>query len=272
MVRPSGMLKKRWWSQLWALRYRGVGVLQWGSAAARRGTRGALAVRLTCAVGLLALSAILRAIIPVAAAAPPDRPVCTIFTPIGSCRPAVSLRAGVPATDLSKQRWIAFDRQSGVTQLMFGTWIVAEMRSAWGRGIPGSDSDFYATAPGIYQVYTKRSPLTYNAWFDTYMEAWVAFDPVRFNGFHSLLKDDRGRVTDARTGPISAGCIRNMYAWEVYDFAEIGMPVVVHEGNLPAAAAALGHTTPGPAPGHDDLFGGFPWTFCAQDPSEPVCD
>ena len=140
---------------------------------------------------------------------------------------------------------IAFDRRSGVTQLMFGTWIVAEMQSAWGRGIPGSDSDFYSTAPGIYRVYAKRGPLTYNAWFDTYMEAWVAFDPVRFNGFHSLLKDGRGRVTDARTGPISAGCIRNMYAWEVYDFAEIGMPVVVHEGNLPAAAAALGHTTPG---------------------------
>ena len=184
----------------------------------------------------------------------------------------VTARRNVPATDLSKQRWIAFDRQYGVTQLMFGTWIVAEMQSAWGRGIPGSDSDFYSTAPGIYRVYAKRGPLTYNAWFDTYMEAWVAFDPVRFNGFHSLLKDDWGRVTDTRTGPISAGCIRNMYAWEVYDFAEIGMPVVVHEGNLPAAATALGHTTPGPAPGHEDLYGGLSWTFCAQDPSEPVCD
>lgn len=244
----------------------------WGSATVRRGSQGTQAVRLACVVGLLALLAVIESTVSVAAAAPPDRPVCTILTPIGSCRPAAASPTGGPAkANLSKQRWIAFDRHSGMTQLMFGTWVVAEMQSAWGRGIPGSDSDFYSTAPGIYRIYAKRGPLTYNAWFDTYMEAWVAFDPVRFNGFHSLLKDHRGRVTDARTGPISAGCIRNMYAWEVYDFAEIGMPVVVHEGNLPAAAAALGYTTPGPALGHDDLFGGTSWTFCTHDPSEPVC-
>ena len=249
---------------------------QWGNATARRGSRGALAVRLACLVALLALAALIGCTVPVAAAAPPDGPICTIFTPVGSCRPVAAPRAGGPettpaATDLGKQRWIAFDRRSGLTQLMFGTWIAAEMQSAWGRGIPGSDSDFYSTAPGIYRVYAKRGPLKYNAWFDTHYEAWVAFDPVRFNGFHSLLKDRRGRVTDARTGPISAGCIRNMYAWEVYDFAEIGMPVVVHEGNLPAAAAALGHMTQGLVPGHDALYGGASWTFCAQDPSEPVC-
>ena len=256
--------------------YWGFGVSQGRSATARRGSNGALVVRLACYVGLLVLSAVLPTTVPVAAAAPPDGPVCTILTPLGSCRPGASPRAGdlaiSPAkTGLGKQRWIAFDRRSGVTQLMLDTWIVAEMQSAWGRGIPGSDSDFYSTAPGIYRVYAKRGPLKYSAWFDTYMEAWVAFDPVRFNGFHSLLKDDRGRVTDARTGPISAGCIRNMYAWEVYDFAEMGMPVVVHEGNLPAAAAALGHTTPDPAPGHEDLLGGASWTICAHDPSEAVC-
>ncbi len=245
-------------------------------ATAWRGNRGPRAVRPACVVALLALLAVVGSTVPVAAAAPPDAPVCTILTPIGSCRPAAASRAGGPATapvhtDRGTQRWIAFDRRSGVTQLMLGTWIVAEMQSAWGRGTPGSASDFYATVPGIYRVYFKRGPLKYNAWFDTHYEAWVAFDPVRFNGFHSLLMDARGRITDARTGPISAGCIRNMHAWEVYNFAEVGMAVVVHEGNLPAAAAALGHTTPGPAPGHADLFGGGAWTFCAQDPSEAVC-
>lgn len=242
------------------------------NAAPWRGNHGPRAAWPAYAVALLVLSVVLPTSTLGAAAAPPDSPVCTIFTPIGSCRPAASPRDGEPlAAAPSKQRWIAFDRRSGMTQLIFGTLVVAEMQSAWGRGIPGSASDFYATAPGIYRVYFKRGPLKYNAWFDTHYEAWVAFDPVRFNGFHSLLMDDRGRVTDARTGPISAGCIRNRYAWEVYDFAEIGMPVVVHEGNLPAAAAALGYTTPGPALGHDDLFGGTAWTFCTQDPSEPVC-
>ncbi len=246
------------------------------NATAQRGNRDARAIRLARFAGLLALSAVIGTFVPAAAAAPLDEPVCTILTPLGSCRLAAALHAGGPVTspavaDLSKQRWIAFDRRAGMTQLMVGAWIVAELQSAWGRGIPGSASDFYSTAPGIYRVYAKRGPLTYNAWFDTYMEAWVAFDPVRFNGFHSLLMDDRGRVTDARTGPISAGCIRNMYAWEVYNFAEIGMLVVVHEGNLPAAVAALGYTTPGPAPEYDDLYGGAAWTFCAQDPSEAVC-
>lgn len=255
-----------------ALRDQRFGVSHSRNVITRRGNRGSLVLRLACVVSLLALLVLSPVTLSFAAAAPPDRPVCTIFTPIGSCRPAASPRDGEPlAAAPGRQRWIAFDRRSGVTQLMFGAWIVAEMQSAWGRGSPGSESDFYATAPGIYRVYFKRGPLKYNAWFDTHYEAWVAFDPVRFNGFHSLLMDDRGRITDARTGPISAGCIRNMYAWEVYDFAEIGMPVVVHEGNLPAAAAALGYTTPGPALGHDDLFGGTSWTFCTQDPSEPVC-
>ncbi len=254
------------------LRYRRFGVSHSRSVTTRRGNRGPLVLRLAYVVALLALLALSSMPPSVAAAAPPDRPVCTIFTPIGSCRLTASPGGGEPlAADLSKHRWIAFDRRSGMTQLMFGTWVVAEMQSAWGRGTPGSASDFYATVPGIYRVYFKRGPLKYNAWFDTHYEAWVAFDPARFNGFHSLLMDDRGRVTDARTGPISAGCIRNMHAWEVYDFAEIGMAVVVHEGNLPAAAAALGYTTPGPAPGHDDLFGSGAWTFCAQDPSEAVC-
>ncbi len=143
------------------------------SATARGGSHGTLAVRLACAVCLLTLSAVLRTNVSVAVAALPDGSVCSILTPIGSCRLAASPRAGdvaasPPAAALSTQRWIAFDRLSGMTQLMFGTWIVAEMQSAWGRGIPGTDSDFYSTAPGIYRVYTKRGPLIYNAWFDTY--------------------------------------------------------------------------------------------------------
>ena len=255
------------------LRYRRFGVSHSRSVTTRRGNRGPLVLRLACIVALLALLVLSPVTLSVAAAAPPDRPVCTIFTPIGSCRLTASPGGGEPlAADLSKHRWIAFDRRSGMTQLMFGTWVVAEMQSAWGRGThPVAPAISTPRCPVSIGSTSSAVPLKYNAWFDTHYEAWVAFDPARFNGFHSLLMDDRGRVTDARTGPISAGCIRNMHAWEVYDFAEIGMAVVVHEGNLPAAAAALGYTTPGPAPGHDDLFGSGAWTFCAQDPSEAVC-
>ena len=214
------------------------------------------AIRLTLSGGLLLVLVALQATVVVAGEAPARPGDAAIST-------ARSTATG--------QRWIAFDRLSGVTQLMYGTWIVAEMRSAWGRGLPGTESDFYSTAPGIYRVYEKRGPLSYNAWFDTYIEAWVAFDPQRFNGFHSLLKDERGRVTDARIGPISAGCVRNNFAWDVYDFAEVGMPVVVHEGSLATAAAALGHETSDRGPGHDELFGGSSWNSCTLDPSEPAC-
>lgn len=131
---------------------------------------------------------------------------------------------------LENARWIDFNRRDGVTRLMEGFKIVRELPSAYGYGTPGSPDDFYSTAPGIYQVYSKQESMHHdfeysNLWF----VGWVGFDPSRANGFHSYLLDETGSVVDQRHGPVSHGCVRTGDWKAVYDFADFGMSVVVHD-------------------------------------------
>jgi hypothetical protein len=87
---------------------------------------------------------------------------------------------------------------------------------------------FNSTQTGLFRVYDKRRDLEYDAPYDTYISEWVAFDPDMANGFHSFLKDARGNVVDSSTGRISNGCIRSGESAAVFEFAQIGMLVLVH--------------------------------------------
>ncbi len=127
------------------------------------------------------------------------------------------------------QRWIDVNLSDGTTRLIEGRRVVQELPSAIGYGIPGSPSDFFSTAPGLYWVYSKIDELHHDTEYSgLYFQGWVGFDPSRANGFHSFLLDETGKVVDSRLGTISHGCVRTGDWKAVYDFAEIGMPVVVH--------------------------------------------
>ena len=66
------------------------------------------------------------------------------------------------------------------------------------------------------------------SWVQIPSRAWVAFDAPRANGFHSLLKDEKGNVVDGSTGRVSNGCIRVGESAALFAYAEIGMVVYVH--------------------------------------------
>lgn len=61
-----------------------------------------------------------------------------------------------------------------------------------------------------------------------YVRDIVIFDWDHGNGFHSLPTDANGHILDLTIGkPASAGCIRVAESAILYDFAEIGMKVVI---------------------------------------------
>jgi hypothetical protein len=124
-------------------------------------------------------------------------------------------------------RWIDVDVTKFEVQLMQGKQVLRTI----GPVAVGAEVDtgsYESTQTGLFQVQVKTPDLTYDAPYDTYINYWVGFDPERDNGFHSLLLDANGKVVDASTGRVSNGCIRSAQVQEIYDFAEIGMPVLVH--------------------------------------------
>ena len=140
---------------------------------------------------------------------------------------AAGLIAEPPVKD--NERWINVNLTDSTTRLVEGRKILREIPSAYGYGKYGSDSDYFSTAPGLYRVYVKYEGLQHdNEYTGFYFRGWVGFDPSRANGFHSFLLDDKGKVVDSRVGPVSHGCVRTEDWKAVYDFAQIGMPVVVH--------------------------------------------
>ncbi len=124
-------------------------------------------------------------------------------------------------------RWIDVDVTKFEVQLMQGKQVLRTI----GPVAVGAEIDtgnYESTQTGLFQVQVKTPDLTYDAPYDTYIQYWVGFDPERANGFHSLLLDANGKVVDGSTGRVSNGCIRSGDIQAIYDFAEIGMPVLVH--------------------------------------------
>ena len=87
---------------------------------------------------------------------------------------------------------------------------------------------YESTQTGLFHVYNKNAPRSFDAPYNTYIQWWVGFDPQKDNGFHSFLLDRNGKVADASTGRVSNGCIRTGDAESVFNFAEMNMPVFVH--------------------------------------------
>ena len=124
-------------------------------------------------------------------------------------------------------RWIDVDVTRLEVQLMEGSTVLR----TFGPVAVGAEIDtgnYESTQTGLFFVHVKTADLTYDAPYDTYISHWVGYDIDKDNGFHSLLKDAAGNVVDPSTGRISNGCIRSADVETIFNFAEIGMPVLVH--------------------------------------------
>jgi len=125
------------------------------------------------------------------------------------------------------ERWIDVNRSTGAVSLMIGDEVQATYWAS--MGYDTSADGFYSTAIGTYYVYGFDYSNHYTPFADAYISHWVAFDPVRFNGFHSYTKDAEGNILPNGAG-LTAGCVAlgpgDIDA--VYAFAEIGMRVEVH--------------------------------------------
>lgn len=125
------------------------------------------------------------------------------------------------------ERWIDVDRSSSTINLMVENESIGTFWAA--MGYDNSEDGFYATALGTYYVYEKNAGLTWTDWASGYIEYWVAFDPERYNGFHSWTMNKRGNVIEGGEGP-TGGCIAldPGFAAIVYEFATFGTRVEVH--------------------------------------------
>jgi hypothetical protein len=124
-------------------------------------------------------------------------------------------------------RWIDVDRSNQMVTLYDGDAPVASFWGAMGSD-PSSDG-FYATAVGTYTIYSLNPSLTWTDWGQTWIRDWVGFDPDRQNGFHTFSMDSDGAVLSNGAAP-TGGCVALAPgdADQLFAFATIGMPVVVH--------------------------------------------
>lgn len=124
-------------------------------------------------------------------------------------------------------RWIGVDVTRFEVQLMEGNRVVRTIGPV-AVGVEVDTGNYESTQTGLFYVHTMTRDLTYDAPYDTYISHWIGYDLDKDNGFHSLLKDGAGNVVDPATGRVSNGCIRVGDVEAIFDFAEIGMPVLVH--------------------------------------------
>lgn len=138
--------------------------------------------------------------------------------------------AAAPALDAGPaERWIDVDRTTATVTLYEGGTAVAAFTGRIGRD--RSTDGFYATAVGTFHVYSMNEGLAPTPFADdTYLTDWVGFDPERKNGIHSPVRDEFGNEK-AWQNPATLGCVRleAEAAVAVFDFAEIGMRVEVHD-------------------------------------------
>jgi len=124
-------------------------------------------------------------------------------------------------------RWIDVDVTRYVVRLMDGPTVLKTI----GPVAVGAQIDtgaYESTQTGLFYVYNKIPGLQYDAPYQTYISDWVGFDQQKANGFHSFLKDANGNVVDSSTGRVSNGCIRTGDSAAIFEFAQVGMPVLVH--------------------------------------------
>jgi lipoprotein-anchoring transpeptidase ErfK/SrfK len=164
-----------------------------------------------------------------ASATTPAALVIRQATATPSATPTPSPTPSLPADvkEPTAGRWIEVDVTHYVVRLMEGRKVIEQI----GPVAVGAQIDtgaYESTQTGLFHVYNKIAPLSYDAPYKTYIQWWVGFDPDKANGFHSFLEDEHGKVVDGSTGNVSNGCIRTPDPQALFDFAEVGMPVLVH--------------------------------------------
>jgi hypothetical protein len=130
-------------------------------------------------------------------------------------------------TQAGPEHWIDVSRSNGTVTLYVGDEAIATYYASFGYDT--SADGFYSTALGTYYVYGKNADLTWTEWGHAYIMYWVAFDPDRYNGFHSWSMDANGNVIPGGDGP-TGGCIATepSAAAAIYDFADYGTRVEIH--------------------------------------------
>ena len=110
-----------------------------------------------------------------------------------------------------------------------GEIVVAQFDGLIGKDL--SADGYYSTALGTFYVHVKEKALVETPFAEgVYLTDFVGFDPHRSNGFHSPVRDEFGNVVDTG-GTSTLGCVRLAEddAIFLYNFAHIGMRVVVHD-------------------------------------------
>ena len=128
-----------------------------------------------------------------------------------------------PTANQSGARWIEVVLSDQTAYLWQGDQLTASLPIASGVG----DSAATTTYPGEFTVESMyRGPEQTAP--GVYVRDVVIFDWEHGNGFHSLPMDAKGVVLDPTIGrPASAGCIRVAESAVLYDFAYLGMKVVI---------------------------------------------
>ncbi len=132
-----------------------------------------------------------------------------------------------PSATPIEGRWIDVDVTNFVVRLMDGDNVVRTIQPV-AVGTEVDTGNFASTQTGLFHVYNKIPGLQYDAPYNAYISDWVGFDIDKANGFHSFLKDKDGKDTVTSTGRVSNGCIRTGASADIYAYADIGMPVLVH--------------------------------------------
>lgn len=125
------------------------------------------------------------------------------------------------------EHWIDVDRSTGAVRLYIGDEV---QFVTYGVLSQSQGEDYYATATGTYYIYSMNRSLTYTEFAKAYITHWIGFDPDRRNGFHSYTKDANGNLRHPNGDAYTWGCVELPPGDDdvVYNFAEIGMRVVVH--------------------------------------------
>jgi lipoprotein-anchoring transpeptidase ErfK/SrfK len=120
-------------------------------------------------------------------------------------------------------KWIEVVLAEQTAYLWQGDQLWASLPISSGVG----DSAATTTYPGEFKIESMYPGPEQTA-PGIYVRDVVIFDWEHGNGFHSLPMDAKGVILDPTIGrPASAGCIRVADSTILYDFAELGMKVVI---------------------------------------------
>lgn len=150
-------------------------------------------------------------------------------TPIPTIEPTIAPSTGLHGEPQPGEKWIDVDRTTRLVTLYNGDIVVAQFDSLIGKDL--SADGYYSTALGTFYVHVKEKALAETPFAEgVYLTDFVGFDPYRSNGFHSPVRDEFGNIV-VTGGTSTLGCVRLSEddAIFLFNFAEIGTPVVIHD-------------------------------------------